>query len=41
MPFEVTPVMLHLTRVETDDGVKAAPQFGGSQWEDPFLVHGW
>jgi len=31
MPFEVTPVMLHLTRVETEDGVKAAAQFGGSR----------
>ena len=29
MPFEVTPVMLRLTRVETEDGAKAAPQFGG------------
>jgi len=31
MPFEVTPVMLHLTRVVTDAEVKVAPQLGGSQ----------
>jgi hypothetical protein len=31
MPFEVTPVMLHLTRVETEEAAKSAEQPGGSR----------
>jgi hypothetical protein len=31
MPFEVTPVMLHLTRVGTEEGTKVAEQLGGGQ----------